>query len=264
MIPLFDDPAELKFVNGKFILSTNDPKNPVRTIRQLEKNNTNSVVISMTDGQLYDDRLETLQDLISTTSNRAWDCTIMCTFGFAVYGSEKDPSIFISQISEAVKSLKKFQFKSDQYFLKTSRMIPERILYQGIQIFIGDFRDVSWSRVYSSGGKILFKFTLISPPDPIGEILEEMRKDFQCKFRDYTNAIPGVYFDDRNATGYYAEGHLDDAINSMKESPKNGLVVSLIFDKTDFLTESKLFLKKIQTNLDGVIEQRHEGDMCEI
>lgn len=51
------DPACVKFVNGKFILSTNDKSNPIQIVRQIEKGNDNDVIIHLSDGTRFEDRI---------------------------------------------------------------------------------------------------------------------------------------------------------------------------------------------------------------
>lgn len=64
------DKSRVKFVNGKFILSTNDKSNPVQLVRQKESGNDHDVVIHLSDGSQFDDRIENFKNLVDLTTNK--------------------------------------------------------------------------------------------------------------------------------------------------------------------------------------------------
>jgi hypothetical protein len=69
---MINDPAQVKFINNKFILSTNDKSNPISIIRQKQPGNENDVIIHLSDGTQFDDHIEKFKDLVSITSNKLY------------------------------------------------------------------------------------------------------------------------------------------------------------------------------------------------
>ena len=250
MNPKYEDPAEIKFINKKFILATNDKKNPVQMVRQMSAGDDSNVMVSLSNGDTYKEYFDSLQDLISVTSNRAWTCTITCTFHFRAYGNN-DHETVQHNLDKALTALQAFSYYPvGKYYLSENRMIPRRLtfteFYYDLTLNAGRDGDI-----YTSEGVAEIQFSLIAPPETVEKITDEVREDIERTFRSHTGNMGGVSFGDRNATSEYSEDSLDEAIELMKaeEKPDKAIIVTVAEKRECYAPStlkkivSKLFLK---------------------
>lgn len=193
MHPKFYDPAEIKFVNNKFILATNDKNNPIQMVRQLEKDNVNKVLISLSNGESYQDNIESLQDLIAITSNEAWN--VVFNFGFYLSIYEKENSTdekTWETFNSIAKTLSNVQgdvrcFDTGKY-IKENKMIPKRMAVTGSgfeflsQNVTGDLRDIDRLRTFGDVG-----VTLICPRNIVEDIVKEIEQELESAFISITD-----------------------------------------------------------------------------
>ena len=189
MNPKYEDPAEIKFINKKFILATNDPKNPVQMVRQMAAGDDSNVTISLSNGETYKEYFESLQDLISVTSNRAWSCALTCTFHFRAYGNNDDRQAVQRSLDNALTALQAFSYcPIGKYYLSENRMIPRRFTFTEFyyDVTLNPSKD---GDIYTSEGVMEIQFSLISPP----ELVEKSPRNFAKILRNTLDPILEIF-----------------------------------------------------------------------
>ena len=220
MDPKYEDPAEIKFINKKFILATNDKKNPIQMVRQLYAGDENNVMISLSNGETYQEYFDSLQDLISVTSNKAWQVVINLQYSFRAYGDVNDPNVVAKAFDKATSAL--FSYSYDplgKYYLPENRMIPRRFAFSE---YYYDF-DLNPGRdgdIYTSNESSEISFILFAPTDQVRDILKELIDDILPNFMSFTNNISGVNFSGRSISFDYSETSLEEGIEAMKSEVK--------------------------------------------
>lgn len=214
MVPEFEDPTTLKFVNGKFVLATNDPKNPVQLIRQLHKNDTSKVVIYLANGISYEDSIDSLEDLIDISGNKAFEVVLNFEISISVYDTAS-----VETIEKLFSKFLNFNcmLKHD-FYLQTSKMIPHRITPISMESQLvfserdGEFRPGS--------GEISISYLVISPPQFIEEIISYengVEKTIESLIRRRVCEVGGIGVSGRNSTGSsITKANISEAIVEMK------------------------------------------------
>lgn len=218
MVPQFEDPTTLKFVNGKFVLATNDPKNPVQLIRQLHKDDTTKVVIYLTNGVSYEDTIESLEDLIEISGNKAFEVVLEFEISGRVYEEAT-----AENVEKAFSKFFTFNCGFDQsYYLQTSKMIPTRIrpVAMATDLEVHEKENVDGD-IRLGTSRILLTYLLISPPQFVKDIVHGdggVVETLTTWIRNQICSVNGVSFDGRNhlETTITAE-NLADAIIEMKD-----------------------------------------------
>lgn len=216
MLPKFEDPTTLKFINGKFVLATNDPKNPVQLIRQIHKDDTSKVVIYLANGVSYEDHIESLEDLIEISGNKAYEVTVEYEISLAIYEGCSPKAI-----ERAFKKFLTFDctFKPD-FYLQTNKMIQQRIRPARMDVdlpFVKRHDDFK-----SQNGTITFTYLVIAPPQHISEIFEcgdaGIEDTLTSRIRQEFREVSGIGISGRNFVQRSTQNaDLADILLEMKE-----------------------------------------------
>ena len=220
MDPKYEDPAEIKFINKKFILATNDKKNPIQMVRQIKAGDENNVLVSLSNGETYQEYFDSIQDLISVTSNKAWNVVVHLQFAFRAYGDYDDPKIAEAAFERATNALFSFSYSpTGNYYLPENRMIPQRFKFSEYyyDFTLNPGRD---GDLYTSNESAELSLTFISPADQVDKILEELTEDLLGSFMSFTNGISGVNFSGRSISHDCCEISLDEGIEELKSDAK--------------------------------------------
>lgn len=198
MIPQFEDPTTLKFVNGKFVLATNDPKNPVQLIRQLHKDDTTKVVIYLTNGVSYEDTIESLEDLIEISGNKAFEVVAEFAISGRVYEEAS-----AENIEKAFSKFFNFNGCFDQnYYLHTNKMIPTRLRLVSMETDLEVYEREDLDGDFRFGTSVVrFTYLLISPPQFVKDIVHSeggLVETLTSWIRNQICSVKGVSFDGRN------------------------------------------------------------------
>lgn len=198
-MPKFHDPACIKFINGKFILATNDAANPISLVRQKAKSNETDVVVTLTTGEMYDDTIESITRLVEVTSNKGWMVTIEMSVTAIVYTDAVDREVSITRLHKILHTLHGYKHTpNSEYYLPVSRMIPDRI------VPISVLHDMTFTERYGrvrGVGTISFDFVVISPQQCIDELVEALAENVSDGVRSATQFnIGGIEVGDRNVT----------------------------------------------------------------
>lgn len=220
---MFKDPATIKFVAKKFILSTNDPDNPISTIRQIHPNDTGKIEIFLTNGKSYVDEIDTLSDLISITSNKAFLVKIgvssEITFSFCHDLSEKEMK---GNILDAFAKYAEFDPEiNPKYYFEPNEMFPRRVIPKSISTNLnGRTRWQSYSsnqEVFLSG-TTTFSFYVICPECNIDEIEESLAEIMLGRVRSTLNGNRSVCFSGRNSDkSSNHEVEMEEALSSTED-----------------------------------------------
>lgn len=193
MVPKFDDPAQLKIVNGKFILATNDPTNPVSLIRQKTAGNDTSVIITLSNGDSYDDTIQSVQQLVEVTSNKKWGINIEVEFELHTYGAGHN---ILTNINNALIRVLTYSYcPTDNYYLPTNHMIPKRF---SLDQFTTHLDFCSRSDYIRGSGLTTLSYSVISPPEHISAITDLIAESLIVDFRQNIRGAPGLTIDGRN------------------------------------------------------------------
>lgn len=210
MTPLFDDPATLKVVMGKFLLATNDPSNPVRSVRQIANNgSTGDVVVTLQSGETYTDSFTDVTDLLSITSNQAWDVTISLDFTISTTIDSVDSAeIFAADLFNCLDSVRNAVTHTNfPKYLPEHQLVPRRITCKSIQLdctLTGRVRhDYSepLPHIHSKDECLSVTYTVISPPDVINDITEDLMERVETALRTYGRSRGHVIVSGRNVSG---------------------------------------------------------------
>lgn len=213
MLPIFDwmkmktqyeDKAALTFINKKFILANNDPKNPVSIVRQTHKGDSTRVTVYLSNGESFEDTIESLEDLIEISGNKAYHVTLFYDISVNVYEDASKENI--------EKAFAKFfdfslGFNADGSYLPINQMIKRRLVPVSLFACLtmrGE--DLEFS---TSNGTIEISYYLISPPSCIQDIVRDgedsMVDNLTCWIRNCFSDISGVSFSGRNFADYSIE-----------------------------------------------------------
>lgn len=213
-MPLFKDPATIKFVAKKFILSTNDPDNPISTIRQVHPNDTGKIEVFLTNGKSYLDEIDTLSDLISITSNKAFLVTVKVdsemTICFADRYSDKELKEKVLGAFTAYTELD--PAINEKYYFEPNKMFPRRVIPKSVSTNISG--KTRWHS-YSSNQEVFFRGTttfsyyVICPESDLDELTESLGEIMVGRVR---NGLSG------NCVASYSGRNLDSAKESEVET----------------------------------------------
>ena len=209
MLPIFDwmkmktqyeDKSTLTFINKKFILANNDPKNPVSIVRQTNKGDSTRVTVYLSNGKSFEDTIESLEDLIEISGNKAYNVTLFYDLTINVYEEASKENI--------EKAFTKFfsfglEFKDEGEYLPVNQMIKRRLIpnnFFAILTMRGE--DLEFS---TSTGSIEISYYIISPPSCIQDIANlgegSMSDAITGWIRNHFSDVSGVSFSNRNFSG---------------------------------------------------------------
>ena len=215
MLPIFDwmkmktqyeDKSTLTFINKKFILANNDPKNPVSIVRQTNKGDSTRVTVYLSNGESFEDTIESLEDLIEISGNKAYNVTLFYDLAINVYEEASKENI--------EKAFAKFfsfglEFKDEGEYLPVNQMIKRRLIPNNFFASLtmrGE--DLEFS---TSSGSIEISYYIISPPNCIQDIVslgeDSMSDAITGWIRKHFSDISGVSFSNRN----YSECSIEEA-----------------------------------------------------
>lgn len=222
---LFKDPIQIKFVLGKFVIATNDEKNPVRLVRQLKTGDETKVSISLANGETYTDTVGALADLVSMTSNMAWEVSVTVIYDVGIevcsesrsfihslmyeYDDEDrqdEYSKLISKIDEMLAltligpltNIGKPYSKIDgSRFLPENPLIPNRLALVNRTV-VSEISSNTENFKLLASCKETFVFKLISPEECVNSIVEELCRNLQYTSRfvyDRLASLPNTSID---------------------------------------------------------------------
>lgn len=193
----YEDKSVLTFVNKKFILANNDPNSPVRIVRQTHKNDSTKVTVYLSNGESFEDTIETLEDLIDISGNKAYRVTLFFDICLSIY---KDATS--SSIEKALMQFFSFnfEFNNDGNYLPTNQMIKRRVIPLGL--FAALIMTGEGDNFRTADGKLQISYYVISPPEHINDIVkdgdESMADSITSWIRRSFSDFTGVSFSGRN------------------------------------------------------------------
>jgi hypothetical protein len=252
MVPKYHDPAQIRFINSKFLLATNDESNPVRLARQITADNEHDVAITLQTGEVYTDTINSVHDLIALTSNQAWVCTLEVEF--SLKSSVQDE--LISSLMTICNLNWASEVQHIDPYLITHRMIPQRTTISSQFLTVGlEYGDGDWFTGWKTvGAVLLLNVTVISPAQFIAGITSDMGSWVCNRFRKLTSRIdtPTLSISSRNLIhSGYEKLSLVEGVDTMKSKTPTERWLELLpsgatYDVTRF-TPSQL-RKLLQTN----------------
>ena len=201
-MPMFTDPATIKFVAKKFILATNDPKNPISAIRQIEASDTGKIQIFLTNGNSYQDEIDTLSDLISITSNKAFLVTLQFVSTLVLsYSKDLDEELKDEFVYELAKYFEIDPELNEKYYYEPSKMIPRRVIPKSVSTNLKGYPR--WSSYESHqefylSGTTTVKFYVICPERDINELEDSLGEILTQRFRESLKSSKTSNFSGRN------------------------------------------------------------------
>lgn len=207
---MFKDPATIKFVARKFILSTNDPDNPISVVRQIHPDDTGKIEIFLTNGKSYTDDIDTLSDLISITSNKAFLVTIEIASELLIsHAANAADAEMKSNILAAFSSYFGFDPEiNPKYFFEPSKMFPRRVIPKSISTNLkGRTRWDSYSsnQEVFFNGTTAFSFYVICPEDNIKDVKAELAEIMVRRLRETLHGRKMTAYSGRNLERSNAE-----------------------------------------------------------
>lgn len=215
MEPKFQDPACIKFINGKFVLATNDPSNPVALVRQKTKGIETDVLVTLSNGETYEDTISSISHLVEVTSNKGWAVAIELSVCLVVYtDSHVGRAALISKTQKLLNTIHAYQHTpNSEYYLPVSRMIPQRIVPLSVS---SDITFAQYDDRIRGSGKVAFEFAVISPAKHITELADELSTNLVNSFRGTTQFnTGGIEVCDRNVIGTNTEEYDLDRVLDM-------------------------------------------------
>lgn len=207
---MFKDPATIKFVAKKFILSTNDPDNPISVVRQIHPDDTGKIEIFLTNGKSYTDDIDTLSDLISITSNKAFLVTIEIASELLIsYAAGLSDAEMKSNILAAFSAYLGFDPEiNPKYFFEPNKMFPRRVIPKSISTSLkGRTRWDSYSsnQEVFFNGITTFSFYVICPEDNIDDVKTELGEIMVRRLRETLHGRKMTAYSGRNLERRNAE-----------------------------------------------------------
>ncbi len=205
-MPMFKDPATIKFVAKKFVMSTNDVDNPISVVRQIHKDDTGKIEIFLTNGKSYTDEIDTLSDLISITSNKAFLVTIklssQLTISFDHKLSEKDLK---AQVLAAFTNYIRFDPEiNPKYYFEPNKMFPRRVIPKSVSTNLKGhtrFQEYRSNQEAFFAGITTFSFYVICPEDHIYDLEDSLEEIICQRFRHLLDGRGVAVYSGRNLEG---------------------------------------------------------------
>lgn len=190
MVSKFKDPACIKFINGRFILATNDPVNPITLVRQKTKGIDTDVIVTLSTGEMYDDVIDSISQLIEVTSNKGWLISIDTNVDIVIdINGGYDLSRIVHGTQMILRTLSDYDYVPDnEYYLPVSEMIPNRVSLQSVSSNLEFF----FHNDRICGTEIMTtNYAILSPDNCIEDIAKELADNLLASFRQSTNINVG-------------------------------------------------------------------------